>query len=154
MRKLNYTLAVIAAYVVFITMFIMTADVTARAFQIGLPGAVELTEIALALMVFLGWSYTQEQKGHISIDLVYHRLPKGVRRYLDLIHPLLGLVLMVIIARQGFAFAMYSRSSGEITENLGLPIWPFKLAMVVGAAAFGLQLVVDFIHVARNFRKS
>jgi TRAP-type C4-dicarboxylate transport system permease small subunit len=154
MKKINYTLALIAAYSVFIAMFVMMADVTARTFQIALPGAVELTEISLALMIFLGWSYTQEQKGHIQIDLVYRRLPAAVQRMLDLVHPVLGLVLMAVIVRQGYKFALYSRSSGEITENLALPLWPFKLLLVIGGGAFCLQLVVDFIHAVRNLRNA
>jgi TRAP-type C4-dicarboxylate transport system permease small subunit len=151
--KTNYILAVIAAYVVFLSMFIMTADVTARFFQVALPGTVELVELFLAIMIFLGWSYTQEQGGHIAIDLVYRRLPKNFQRLLTLLHPVFGLVLMVIFCRQGYKFALYSRSGGEITENLNLPLWPFKLLIVVGAAAFCLQLIMEFIQALQQFRK-
>jgi TRAP-type C4-dicarboxylate transport system permease small subunit len=153
MKKLNYALALVAAYVVVVTMFIMTADVTARAFRIALPGAVELTEIALALMVFLGWSFTQEQKGHIAIDFAFQRLPQSAQRVLDIINPFLGFIFMAIIAWQGYRFAMYSRFSKEITENLSLPIWPFKMILVIGAGAFCLQLIADFTDAIRNFRK-
>jgi TRAP-type C4-dicarboxylate transport system permease small subunit len=150
---MNYILAVIAAYMVFFAMFIMTADVAARFIQIALPGAVELVELSLAAMIFLGWSYTQQKGGHIAIDLVYRRLPKRLRQLLTLIHPVFGLILMAIICRQGYTFAMYSRSSGEITENLNLPLWPFKLLIVVGAGSFCLQLIMDVVQAFQQFRR-
>lgn len=145
MARFNYGIALVGALVVFATMFIMAADVSARFFKFPLPGAVELAEIALGLMVFLGWAYTQEQKGHITIDLLYNILPLRLQRLLSLINPIFGLVLFGIIAWQGVEFAIYSKVSGEITENLCLPVWPFKLIIVLGAVCFCLQLILNVV---------
>ncbi|MGD9239127.1 MAG: TRAP transporter small permease subunit, partial [Desulfobacterales bacterium] len=69
--KFNYVLALIGGLVVVATMFMMTADVTARAFKLPLQGAVELAEVFMGLLVFFGWAYTQQQKRHIAIDILY-----------------------------------------------------------------------------------
>ena len=152
--RFNYIIALIGALVVFITMFIMTADVSARFLKLPLPGAVELSEIALGIMVFLGWGYTQEQKAHVVIDVVYNRLPSTLRRFLDMVNPIFGLVFMGIIAWISIDFIRYSKASGEYTENLMIPVWPFKTAILIGSISFCLQLMMDTIQAARKFWKN
>lgn len=151
--KFNYMLAFLGALVVVITMFIMTADVTARAFKWPLQGAVELAEIAMGLMVFLGWAYTQQQKRHIAIDILYIYFPAWLQRILDVINPVIGLVLMVIVAWLAYDFSIYSKVSGEVTENLRLPVWPFKLSVFLGAITLCLQLIFELVDAIRNYRE-
>ena len=143
--RFNYGIALVGALAVFATMFTMTADVFARFFKFPLPATVELAEIALGMVIFLGWAYTQEQKGHITIDLLYNILPLRLQRLLSLINPIFGLVLFSIITWQGVEFAFYSKASGEITENLCLPVWPFKLTIALAAVCFCLQLILDVV---------
>ena len=151
--KFNYMLAFLGALVVVITMFIMTADVTARAFKWPLQGAVELAEIAMGLMVFLGWAYTQQQKRHIAIDILYIYFPAWLQRILDVINPVIGLVLMVIVVWLAYDFSIYSKVSGEVTENLRLPVWPFKLSVFLGAITLCLQLIFELVDAIRNYRE-
>ena len=149
--KFNYMLAIFGALVVVITMFIMTADVTARAFKWPLLGAVELSEIAMGLMVFLGWAYTQQQKRHITIDILYVHYPNWAQRILNVFNPVIGVVFMLIVAWLAYDFAMYSKISTETTENLALPVWPFKLSVFVGAITFCLQLIFELVDAIRNY---
>ena len=152
--RFNYIIALIGALVVFATMFIMAADVSARFLKLPLPGAVELTEIALGIMVFLGWGYTQEQKAHVTIDVVYKKLPSTFRRFLDIINPIIGLVFMGIIAWISIDFILYSKASGEYTENLMIPVWPFKITILIGAISFCLQLIMDTIQALQKINKN
>ena len=151
--KFNYMVAFLGALAVFVTMFIMTADVTARTFKWPLKGAVELAEINMGLLVFLGWTYTQQQKRHIAIDIIYLYFPTWLQRILDFVNPIIGLVFMIIVAWLAYDFAIYSKVSTEITENLGLPVWPFKLSVFVGAVTFCLQLIFELIDAIQNFRE-
>ena len=151
--KFNYMVAFLGALVVAITMFIMTADVTARTFKWPLKGAVELSEIAMGLMVFLGWAYTQQQKRHIAIDILYLHFPAWLKRILDVINPIIGLVFMGIVAWLAYDFAIYSKVSTETTENLALPVWPFKLSVLVGAVTFCLQLIFELVDAIQNYRE-
>ena len=152
--RFNYIIALIGALVVFMTMFIMTADVSARFLKLPLPGAVELSEIALGVMVFLGWGYTQEQKAHVVIDVVYKRLPLTLRRFLDIADPIFGLVFMGIIGWISVDFILYSKVGGEYTENLMIPVWPFKTTILIGSISFCLQLIMDTIQAAQKLWKN
>ena len=54
-RKFNYVVAIVGATLVFLTMFITTVDVVGRFFRIPFTGTMEISELTLAVMVFLGW---------------------------------------------------------------------------------------------------
>jgi TRAP-type C4-dicarboxylate transport system permease small subunit len=118
-----------------------------------LHGAVELAELNMGLLVFLGWAYTQQQKRHIAIDILYLRFPGWLQRTLNLFNLVLGIVFMVIVAWQAYDFSVYSKVSTETTENLGLPVWPFKLSVLIGASSFCLQLIFELVDEIQNLRE-
>jgi TRAP-type C4-dicarboxylate transport system permease small subunit len=153
-QRFHYVIAMVGTALVFITMFITTSDVIGRYFKMPLPGAMEISELALGVMVFLGWAYTQGEKGHIAIDILFERLPRKVKNILDIIIPLFGLTLMGLIGWRAIGFAMDCKSSHENTVDLGLPVWPFKLMIFIGALTLCIQLIFDFIEALRNFRES
>jgi TRAP-type C4-dicarboxylate transport system permease small subunit len=153
-QRVNYVIAMAGIALVFITMFITTADVIGRYFRMPLPGAMELSELALGVMVFLGWAYTQAEKGHIAIDIVFKRLPQRVRNILDVLIPLFGLTLMVLIGWQAVRFGADCKSSLEQTVDLGIPVWPFKFMILIGAATLCLELIFDVIEAWQKCRES
>jgi len=153
-QRFNYVIAMTGTALVFITMFITTTDVIGRYFRIPLPGAMEISELALGVMVFLGWAYTQAEKGHIAIDILFKRLPQRVKNILDVIIPLFGLALVGLIGWQSIRFGMDCKSSLEHTVDLGIPVWPFKLMILIGAITLCLQLIFDVIEAWQRCRES
>ena len=153
-RRFNYAIAMAGTALVFITMFITTADVIGRYFRMPLPGAMEISELALGVMVFLGWAYTQAEKGHIAIDILFKRLPQKVQNILDIIIPLFGLTLMGLIGWRAVGFAMDCKSSLEHTVDLGIPVWPFKFMIFIGAVTLCIQLIFDVIEALQKYRES
>lgn len=153
-QKFNYFVALVGATLVFLTMFITTIDVVGRFFRRPFLGTMEISELALAVMVFLGWSYTQAEKSHISIDLFFNMLPKRLQKILDLIHPLFGIALLSLVAWQSVKYTLDAKASLMETENLGIPFWPFHFMMFIGAITFCLQLVFDLVDACRRFKES
>lgn len=152
-EKLSYFLGSVGAGVIFALMLITGIDVVGRyLFQSPLPGAFELSELALALMVIFGWGYNQAVKGHVEIDLLYKRLPHRVQTILDCLIPILGLSLFVFVAWQAIKFTLVSIGWGENTEMLHLPMWIFKLMIFVGAVSLSLQFVVDFVNACQKVK--
>jgi TRAP-type C4-dicarboxylate transport system permease small subunit len=144
-KKTNYAIALIGGVVVFLTIFSTTIDVIGRFFNRPLTFISETSEIALAVMVFLGWAYTQMEKGHISIDLVYNYCPQKVKRILSMINPIFGIVLMGLMGYQGVIFSLQSKSSHEVSDSLHMVLWPFKFLIAVGAFMMCAQLIIDMI---------
>jgi TRAP-type C4-dicarboxylate transport system permease small subunit len=135
-------------------MLITGIDVVGRyVFSKPLLGAFEMSELALAVVILLGWAYTQSVKGHIDIDLLYNHLPNGTKTVLDFFIPLLGLLLFSFVSWQGILFVIDSLGWNETTEMINIPVWIFKLMIFVGAFSISLQFIADIVTVCQKIRE-
>ena len=153
-QKFNYVVAIVGATLVFLTMFVTTIDVVGRFFRVPFTGTMEISGLALAVMVFLGWAFTQAEKGHIFIDIFFNILPKRLRNILDVINPLLGIALLSLVAWQSVKFALDTKVSLIRTDNLGIPVWPFQCMIFIGAITFCLQLIFDLVDACQRFKET
>jgi TRAP-type C4-dicarboxylate transport system permease small subunit len=145
-RRFSSVLGAVGAGVLVVLMLTTGVDVVGRyVFHRPFIGAYEVSELAMAGIILLGWAYTQAEKGHVDIDLLYKRLPRSIQTVLDFLIPLLGLTLFVFIAWQSINFVMDSIGWNEATEMLDIPVWIFKLMIFIGAVAISLQLVADIV---------
>ena len=109
------------------------------------PGAFELTELAMAAIVFLGLAQTQHRGEHIAIDLLYERLPPPGRRLLDgLVHQV-SLLVSGAVAWQLVVHLDRVRAGGEVTAVLGLPLYPAVALAAAGFGLFTLALLADLV---------
>lgn len=153
-EKLNKFIGSIGAGALVVLMLITGIDVVGRyAFHKPLLGAFEISELALALVILLGWGYTQSVKGHIDIDLLYSRLPLSLQTFLDFFIPLLGLCLFSFIAWQGIVFVIDSLGWNETSEMIGIPVWIFKLVIFIGAVSICLQFIADIVTAFQKFKE-
>jgi tripartite ATP-independent transporter DctM subunit len=67
-----------------VMVLLVTVHVLSRTFfKKPLIGTVELEELMIVVLVFLGMAYTQLTRGHISVDFFTMRLPEGLRSVLS-----------------------------------------------------------------------
>ncbi len=151
--RFSNVLGAVGAGILVILMLTTGVDVVGRyVFHQPFIGAYEVSELAMAGIILLGWGYTQARKGHVDIDLLYIRLPRSIRTALDFLIPLLGLTLFVFVAWQAINFTMDSIGWHEATEMLHMPVWIFKLMIFIGAVALSLQFVVDIITACQRVK--
>lgn len=151
--KLSSFLGAVGAGILVVLMLITGIDVVGRyLFHRPLPGAYELSELAMAMVVLLGWAYNQAVKGHVDIDLLYNRLPRSIQNIIDFLIPLLGLTLFVFIAWQAINFTLDSIGWNETTEVLDIPVWILKLMIFIGAAAISFEFIADIITACQKLK--
>jgi TRAP-type C4-dicarboxylate transport system permease small subunit len=153
-ERLSKFLGSIGAGALVVLMLVTGVDVVGRyVFNRPLMGAYELSELALAVVILLGWAYTQSVKGHIDIDILYNRFPRPVKTVLDFFVPLLSLLLFSFIAWHGILFVIDSLGWHETSEMIGIPVWIFKLMIFIGAVSISLQFIVDIITACKKLRE-
>jgi TRAP-type C4-dicarboxylate transport system permease small subunit len=153
-ERLSKFLGSIGASALVVLMLVTGIDVVGRyVFNRPLEGAYEMSQLALAIVILLGWAYTQSVKGHVDIDILYNRFPGSVRTVLDFFVPLLSLLLFSFIAWQGISFVIESLGWHETTEMLHIPVWVFKLMISVGAISISLQFTIDIITACKRIRE-
>jgi TRAP-type transport system small permease protein len=126
-------------------MLLTVADVTLRAaFNTPLRGVYELVELLLAGVFFLALPAVFLRDEHIVVDVIDTVAPRWVpslRRVADA----LAVVLLAVMAWQGWLAACDTLVFGDVTADLGLPRilhWMPLLAGVVGAAVAALAMTV------------
>lgn len=111
-----------------------------RFFGKPLPSALELQEVLLALMVFLGFAHVQHLRGHIVVDVVVTHLSARTRRGLELIVLLLSGALFAVISWRTGALAMASIDIRETARaSFVFPIYPIKALAAIGAGLAALE---------------
>lgn len=142
-ETISTTLGLIAgAWVVVMTGALGYEVVARRIFNRPTIWAMDFSEIAMVVMVYLGVAYTTKIGGHVSMDAVYVRLaPKNqtrVRIFVDL--SMLGFAVVALWL--GWKDAADFLHRWPLTQAAYLPIAPAVILIPFGVALMLLQVLV------------
>jgi len=136
----------VALWMLALMMFLTFTDVLLRyLFNSPVPGATELIEFMMGIVVTFSVAYTAHKKSHIGVDLVIERLPRKARRLIGCIASFLTLILFVPICWQTFLLIFEEYHSNMISAVLYVPIYPFIAMVTVGFVILCLVLLAEFL---------
>jgi len=127
-------------------MLLGTANVVLRIFDSPILGTVDLISLLGATVIFFAWAFTEEEKGHISIDLIVSRLPQKAQAIIDSITGLLSIVICGLLAWQTWVYGMGLFRSGETTATLQLPFYPLVLGCAICCVILTIVFILEFIE--------
>lgn len=130
-----------------ILMLLVMAHVIGR-YLLGLPipGSVELIELLMVLVVFLGLAECAVHRGNVAVDLFVDYLPKKTQAVIDAFTCLLSVGIVSLITWQSAVQVKILWQSGHVSGALHIPHWPFAIVMALGWAAFSLVLAAHFFE--------
>lgn len=149
------TLALLAGLGIVCLMLLTVVDVGLRKFVgRGVPGALEISEVALVAVVFAALMAAEVGNVHVRTPILVERLPHRAANLVKL----LGLVpATVFVFWAAWLTAMEGLASAESGEFrfgvVAVPVWPAKLVIPIGLAGLALALaakVVTAVHRARR----
>jgi len=144
--RLNYLFSRIGILVMMFLTFITVIDISGRyLFNKPLPGTIELTELALVVIVYLTLGYTEHFGEHIVIDTVYKAMPKGVRYVLFIIASIISFASILLMSWQLYVYAGRMLSGGYKTGVLGIPYYPVVIIASIGSLSFGLAIISNMV---------
>lgn len=129
---------------------ITVIDVVGRYFREPMPGAYEICQFCLIIMVFLTMAYTQSEKAHISINFLVSRLPHRAQIFIDLLNSFLGIIIIGWISWQAIFYAINSMRMGETFVTISVSLYPFKFIMAIGLSALCYQFICDMLYYCRQ----
>ena len=125
-------------------------DIVGRsAFNSPVRGTVEVTELAVVVLVYLGLARVESDDGHISVDLLYVRLGRRGQLVMRAVAGLIGVVIVAAMTWRLYVYAGTLEAGGFTTGILRIPLQPVALLAVAGAAAFALTMVTNLLLVVR-----
>ena len=126
-------------------MMVTVVDVVGRyAFKRPLPGATEIIEILMALLVYIALPVVSQRNAHISVDLLGSVVPAAVAPIREIVIRVLCAGVLGIIAWRLWLYA--GQLTRDVTEYLKLPQAPLVYFLSVFAA------VAALIELYRAFR--
>ena len=118
---------------------INSVDTLGRAFFTKpLTGAVELTELFLAMCIILAIPYAQRMLSHIEIDMFIQKCSVGWKKFFVLISIALTILVFFMLTIQSYESAKVSVVTFESSAGyLRVPVWIGKMSVAIG---FGIAL--------------
>ncbi len=134
-----------AGIMLLLTMAEAVANMVLRPLGHPVQGSFELMGFGAAVVAALGLANSQEKKVHICVDIIYGRFPKGIRRVLAGIGNLLCALFFAMAGWRIATLALRLWASGEVSETLRIPYYPFTAVVALGFWALSLTLFIDFL---------
>ncbi len=113
----------------------------------------EMDGLLLFLVLFLSMTFTWDQKRHIRMEIVYVKLKGGWRSLADLAAGVTGIIFFGLLAVQCFRDIPYMIKTHETGEELGFPLWPFRVIMALISIIFVIKLVLYIIYGRKEMEK-
>jgi len=130
--RLLHLLGLIMAAILFLLMLVTFVDVMGRyLFGLPLPGAFELTQILMAVLIFSGLPLVCANDVHIRVDIAHGSLSDRSRRRLDIFNHLVSTVALAALAWRLWVKAGATLAAGDQSMYLGLPMYPICYLMFV-----------------------
>lgn len=134
----------VSKLILFLMMLLTTGDVAGRYFlNKPITGTYELTGLGLALIIFFSLGITQLKKDHIAIDFAVKKFPEKVQHSLHAITYCALFILLLLTSWQLVEYTMRIWQGGDLTGDLGLPLFIFTILASIGTLFFALSILLD-----------
>ncbi|MEP9347659.1 TRAP transporter small permease [Xanthobacter sp. KR7-225] len=149
LARYEAALLALGAICLFAMMVIVFVDVAMR-YLFNSPLGFSYDLISLYLMVgvfFFALSDTLRHDEHVRVDILYLRMPEGLRRLCDRISYGLAAALFAVVLWTGLVRALASTAQGEVMATLiPWPIWVAYWMVPIGTAPIVLLCLLRLIH--------
>lgn len=156
-ERLLLSLSVISGFATLLIILIVVTDVTGR-FLLNLPfhSGVELSELLLVVLVFLGLAAAQQQRQNYAIDILTRHFPPWLRGLFELAGYAACLFIVVLLAWPSSKQAIASFERGEAGFGIvPFPLWPARIILAIGLWLLAMQFVCDiYRHLAGTPRRN
>ena len=127
-------------YLAYISMsfmaIVVSIDVLGRfLFNRPLAGGPEIVEELMVCVIFFMFPYVIGVDRHIKVDVIVDQLKRFTPRlqwFLAVAFDLIIFIMLAFLTWEGFWGVIGAYHSGEVTDNLLIPHYPFRIILTVG----------------------
>ena len=147
-ERLALAILLVGGLGLLMSMFLGVGDVIGTQFlKSPLPGAKELTESTMVLIVFGALTYAQIKRSHIRVELLYTRMGPRGRAVMDVIADIAALLFFSLLLWQAVNEAIFSVQLKEATVGLiRFPLYPARIILAAGTGLLFLRLLIDLFE--------
>jgi C4-dicarboxylate transporter, DctQ subunit len=112
--------------------------------------SLEIFETLMVWSIFIGFGMALRENHHIAVDLVYDRLPYGMKRILSVISNLFGFAFCIFMTYSGIVMTALTKEQGTVTIDVGIPLWIPFLIMPVGMGFMAFYFLLKMIKALKG----
>lgn len=139
--KINYIGSILGSISLVGVMLVIVGNITFRLFGGVIQGSNEFIQLTQAVVVSAAIVYATVQNRHTVVDFILERFSSRTRAGLSVFTSLVGLLLWALVAFTGCQYAYEMLTSGEMSETLEIPYFPFRMIWVLAAVLICLMLI-------------
>lgn len=140
----------LAAFAILALMLLGVGQIVMRSvFNSPISGYIDLVELSMASMAFLGAAYCQRLGAHIRMELFIGRLSGRALWVVETFATLVAIFIIVMLIYHSWGHFVRSYTLGDTTMDAEFAVWPSKLLVPL---AFGIWLVRLLIQLAGSVR--
>lgn len=148
LNTINKRLSELCGILLFFIIVLLMVNVVSREVGYPIEGLSNLSVLVLISVVYLGLSTTEEHNQHAAVELLDTKLGLKSKRVVDIIINVTKLITVLIFFYASINNLMFSIQTNEgFADVVHIPLWPSKLALLVGLFFFTLQIFVNLLRV-------
>jgi len=131
----------LAALAIFLLMVLGVLQIGLRTiFNSPVTGYIDLVELSMASMAFLGAAYCQRLGAHIRMELLVGRLRGRALWAVEVFGTIVALIIIGVLIWYGTGHFLRAYTLGDTTIDAEFPVWPSKLLVPVAFSIWFLRL--------------
>lgn len=140
----------LAAFAILALMMLGVGQIVMRSvFNSPISGYIDMVELSMASMAFLGAAYCQRLGAHIRMELFIGRLSGRALWVVETFATLVAIFIIAMLIYHSWGHFVRSYTLGDTTMDAEFAVWPSKLLVPL---AFGIWLVRLLIQLAGSIR--
>lgn len=144
--------ALISGFGIFAMMMLGVAQILLRKLlNWPVPGYIDIIEIMMTFLVFLGLAYTERLGGHIRMEILVNYMKGRTLWLFELVSVLVGLFVCAALTKYSWDHAVRAYTSGDSTIDIQLLWWPSKMVVPAALALLFIRLLVSLWGYLRLF---
>lgn len=136
----------LAALAIFALMCLGVGQIVMRTvFNSPVTGYIDLVELSMASMAFLGAAYCQRLGAHIRMELLIGNLKGRALWIAESFGLCVALFIIGVLIWHGWGHFIRSYTLGDTTIDAEYPVWPSKLLVPIAFGIWWLRLAIQLI---------
>ncbi len=142
----------IAATAIFALMVLGVLQIGLRTiFNAPITGYIDLVELSMASMAFLGAAYCQRLGAHIRMELLVGRLRGRTLWGVEVFGTLVAMFIIGVLVWYSAGHFLRSYTLGDTSIDAQFPVWPSKLIVPIAFSIWFLRLTIQLFGYLRLF---
>lgn len=97
----------------------------------GVSGYEDIVTMAIGVAALSMLPYCQLKDGNVAVDLFVSKAPLWLQNFIDRITAILMILVVTFLLRMLVYGTLEVKSDGDLTQVLGIPVWPFMCVSIV-----------------------